>query len=180
MRVTSRTRRPIPPTRPTSYAATIALPVSGAIEVTTGALGVPAGPTLRGGLHRVPGAGAASVPAGPVIVAICDNDSIHHARKVTAYLSEHPRLELLYDARSWQRGRSRSLGQVTLGGGLSGPFWACGVAVLLCCTALGPSPRRMVTRDRSGIGSACWKATVHRFVATEAGVEYTFAAGQSG
>ncbi len=34
-----------------------------------------------------------------MIVAICDNDSIHHARKVTAYLSEHPRLELLYGAR---------------------------------------------------------------------------------
>ncbi len=34
----------------------------------------------------------------PVIVVICDNDSIHHARKVTAYLKEHPRLELLYGA----------------------------------------------------------------------------------
>jgi len=31
-----------------------------------------------------------------VIVVICDNDSIHHARKVTAYLKEHPRLELPY------------------------------------------------------------------------------------
>ena len=30
---------------------------------------------------------------------ICDNDSIHHARKVTAYLKKHPRLELLYGAR---------------------------------------------------------------------------------
>jgi len=30
---------------------------------------------------------------------ICDNDSIHHARKVTAYLDKHPRLELLYGAR---------------------------------------------------------------------------------
>jgi transposase len=30
---------------------------------------------------------------------ICDNDSIHHARKVTAYLEKHPRLELLYGAR---------------------------------------------------------------------------------
>jgi hypothetical protein len=30
---------------------------------------------------------------------ICDNDSIHHARKVTACLVEHPRLELLYGAR---------------------------------------------------------------------------------
>ena len=35
----------------------------------------------------------------PVIVVICDNDSIHHARKVTAYLEKHPRLELLYGAR---------------------------------------------------------------------------------
>ena len=26
---------------------------------------------------------------------ICDNDSIHHARTVTAFLEEHPRLELL-------------------------------------------------------------------------------------
>jgi hypothetical protein len=34
----------------------------------------------------------------PVIVVICDNDSIRHARKVTAYLKEHPRLELLYGA----------------------------------------------------------------------------------
>ena len=34
----------------------------------------------------------------PVIVVICDNDSIHHARKDTAYLKEHPRLELLYGA----------------------------------------------------------------------------------
>jgi transposase len=34
-----------------------------------------------------------------VIVVICDNDSIHRARKVTAYLDEHPRLELLYGAR---------------------------------------------------------------------------------
>jgi transposase len=33
------------------------------------------------------------------LVVICDNDSIHHARAVTAYLEEHPRLELLYGAR---------------------------------------------------------------------------------
>jgi transposase len=38
-------------------------------------------------------------PRAPVIVAICENDSIHHARKVTACLSEHPRLELLPGAR---------------------------------------------------------------------------------
>src|SRR5262249_9006865 len=35
----------------------------------------------------------------PVIVVICDNGSIHHARKVTAYIKEHPRLGLLYGAR---------------------------------------------------------------------------------
>jgi DDE superfamily endonuclease len=29
----------------------------------------------------------------------CDNDSIHHARKVTAYLDEHPRIEVMYGAR---------------------------------------------------------------------------------
>jgi transposase len=34
-----------------------------------------------------------------VIVVICDNDSIHHARAVTRYLQEHPRLEVLYGAR---------------------------------------------------------------------------------
>jgi len=44
----------------------------------------------------------------------------------------------------------------------------------------GLSPSRPVTPDRSGTGSACWKATVCRFVTTEAGVEHTFAAGQSG
>jgi transposase len=38
-------------------------------------------------------------PRAPAIVVICDNDSIHHARKVTAYLEDHPRLELLYGAR---------------------------------------------------------------------------------
>ena len=38
-------------------------------------------------------------PHAPAIVVICDNDSIHHARKVTAYLDRHPRLELLYGAR---------------------------------------------------------------------------------
>ncbi|GIH97727.1 hypothetical protein Psi01_83570 [Planobispora siamensis] len=38
-------------------------------------------------------------PAAPAIVVICDNDSIHHAKAVTAYLAEHPRLELLYAAR---------------------------------------------------------------------------------
>jgi DDE superfamily endonuclease/Homeodomain-like domain len=42
---------------------------------------------------------AGAFPAAPVIVVIVDNDSIHHARAVTAYLDKHPRLEVLYGAR---------------------------------------------------------------------------------
>ena len=38
-------------------------------------------------------------PQAPAIAVICDNDSIHHARKVTRYLDKHPRLEVLYGAR---------------------------------------------------------------------------------
>jgi len=41
----------------------------------------------------------AAFPQAPAIAVICDNDSIHHARTVTAYLQKHPRLELLYGAR---------------------------------------------------------------------------------
>ena len=42
---------------------------------------------------------AEAFPRAPVIVVICDNDSIHHARAVTSYLQEHRRLEVLYGAR---------------------------------------------------------------------------------
>jgi transposase len=42
---------------------------------------------------------AEAFPQAPVIAVICDNDSIHHARKVTAYLKDNPGLELLYAAR---------------------------------------------------------------------------------
>jgi hypothetical protein len=33
---------------------------------------------------------AEAFPHAPVIVVICDNDSIHRARAVTRYLQEHP------------------------------------------------------------------------------------------
>ena len=62
-------------------------------------VGVPAGPPGRGGLHRAAESGSAGVSPRPVIVVICDNDSIRHARTVAACLEEHPRLELLYGAR---------------------------------------------------------------------------------
>ena len=46
---------------------------------------------------------------------ICDNDSIHHARKVTAYLERHPRLELLYGARYSPNDSPRLSGLATAG-----------------------------------------------------------------
>jgi hypothetical protein len=88
------------------------------------------------------------------------------------------------DANS-RRGRSLRVaggrwGRSAADGSLSEPLAVGDVAVLVCCTALGPPPRRSVIPERSGIRSACWGATVYRFVTTEAGVEHTFAAGQSG
>jgi len=38
----------------------------------------------------LPGMLTQAFPRAPVIVVICDNDSIHHARKVTTYLEKHP------------------------------------------------------------------------------------------
>ncbi len=45
------------------------------------------------------GLSAAQIGAPRVISVICDNDSIHHARAITRYLDQQPRLELLYGAR---------------------------------------------------------------------------------
>jgi hypothetical protein len=71
----------------------------GALEVTTGAwvyrLGRRCAADFIALLEQV----LRAFPCAPAIVVICDNDSIHHARKVTAYLDEHPRLEVLYGAR---------------------------------------------------------------------------------
>ena len=87
---TLRTARPQIPTPGTNRQVT----VFGAIEVSTG-LGVPAGRRCADFTCWT----SCSASRAPVIAVICDNDSIHHARKVTAYLEEHPRLELLYGAR---------------------------------------------------------------------------------
>lgn len=37
-------------------------------------------------------------PTAPVVAVICDNDGIHHAKKVTTWLDGHPRLRLIYGA----------------------------------------------------------------------------------
>jgi transposase len=41
----------------------------------------------------------ATYPSAPVTAVVCDNDSIHHAKAVTAYLDDHPRPRLLFGAR---------------------------------------------------------------------------------
>jgi transposase len=73
--------------------------VLGAIEMTTGAWVYRLGRRRAADFIEFLDQVLQAFPLAPVIAVICDNDSIHHARKVTAYLKEHPRLELLYGAR---------------------------------------------------------------------------------
>ena len=92
---TLRTARPKVPTPGTNRQVT----VFGALEVTTGEWAYRLGRRCAADFISLPDQLLRAFPAAPVIVVICDNDSIHHARKVSAYLEEHPRLELLYGAR---------------------------------------------------------------------------------
>ena len=73
--------------------------VFGALEVTTGAWVYRLGRRCAADFIALLDQLLRAFPSAPVIAVICDNDSIHHARKVTAYLKEHPRLALLYGAR---------------------------------------------------------------------------------
>jgi transposase len=73
--------------------------VLGALEVTTGSWVYRLGRRCAADFIALLDQLLAAFPRAPVVAVICDNDSIHHARKVTAYLDEHPRLELLYGAR---------------------------------------------------------------------------------
>jgi hypothetical protein len=92
---TLRGARPTIPTPGTNRQVT----VFGAIEVTTGRWAYRLGRRRAAGFIAFLQMLADAFPRAPVIVVICDNDSIHHARTVTAYLDKHPRLELLYGAR---------------------------------------------------------------------------------
>jgi transposase len=92
---TLRTDRPQVPTPGKNRQVT----VLGAIEVTTGRWVYRLGRRCAADFIALLQMLAEAFPQAPVIVVICDNDSIHHARNVTAYLKEHPRLELLYGAR---------------------------------------------------------------------------------
>jgi hypothetical protein len=73
--------------------------VLGAIEVITGAWVYRLGRRRAADFIALLQMIDQAFPLAPAIVVICDNDSIHHARRVTAYLKQQPRLELLYGAR---------------------------------------------------------------------------------
>jgi transposase len=92
---TLRAARPQVPTPGSNRQVT----VFGALEMSTGAWVYRLGRRCAADFTALLDQVLRAFPAAPVIVMICDNDSIHHARKVTAYLDEHPRLELLYGAR---------------------------------------------------------------------------------
>jgi transposase len=92
---TLRGARPKIPTPGTNRQVT----VFGAIEVTTGTRVYRLGRRCAADFTALLRMLTEAFPRAPVIVVICDNDSIHHARAVTRYLESHPRLELLYGAR---------------------------------------------------------------------------------
>src|SRR5437773_340977 len=92
---TLRAARPQVPTPGTNRQVT----VFGAVEMTTGAWVYRLGRRCAADFIALPAQVLRAFPRAPAIVVICDNDSIHHARAVTAYLEKHPRLELLYGAR---------------------------------------------------------------------------------
>jgi hypothetical protein len=73
--------------------------VFGALEVTAGTWAYRLGRRRAADFTAFLDQLLRAFPRAPAIAVICDNDSIHHARAVTAWLDEHPRLELLYGAR---------------------------------------------------------------------------------
>jgi transposase len=73
--------------------------VYGAVEMTTGQWVYRLGRRCAADFIILLQMLAEAFPRAPKIVVIVDNDSIHHARAVTAYLDKHPRLEVLYGAR---------------------------------------------------------------------------------
>jgi len=64
--------------------------VFGALEVTTGVWVYRLGRRCAADFIALLGQVLRAFPLAPAIVVICDNDSIHHVRTVTAYLEKHP------------------------------------------------------------------------------------------
>jgi hypothetical protein len=79
---TLRAARPQVPTPGTNRQVT----VFGALEMTTGAWVYRLGRRCAADFIALLDQLLRAFPRAPAIVVICDNDSIHHARKVTAYL----------------------------------------------------------------------------------------------
>ena len=73
--------------------------VFGALEMTTGAWVHTFGRRSAAAFIAFLQTLLDTCPNAPVVAVVCDNDSIHHARAVTAYVAGHPRLRLLYGAR---------------------------------------------------------------------------------
>jgi transposase len=94
-RWTLRTQRPTVATPGKNRQVT----VLGALEVSSGAWVYRLGRRCAADFVALLDQLIVAFPRAPVIVVICDNDSIHHAKAVTAFLDAHPRLELLYGAR---------------------------------------------------------------------------------
>ncbi|TDD98100.1 IS630 family transposase [Actinomadura rubrisoli] len=92
---TPRTVRPLIPTPGTNRQVT----VLGAMEVTTGPCLYRLGRRCAADFIALLTMLEQAFPRAPAIVVICDDDSIHHAKAVTAHLREHPRIEILYGAR---------------------------------------------------------------------------------
>ncbi|MGW9032965.1 IS630 family transposase, partial [Streptomyces sp. NPDC055722] len=73
--------------------------VFGALEVATGAWVYTLGRRSAAAFVAFLQLLLAAYPTAPAVAVVCDNDSIHHAKAVTAYLADHPRLRLLFGAR---------------------------------------------------------------------------------
>ncbi|MEV8636056.1 IS630 family transposase [Streptosporangium sp. NPDC051023] len=73
--------------------------VFGALEMTSGRWVYRLGRRCAGDFIALLEQIRLAVPDAPAIVVICDNDSIHHAKAVTAYLAGHPAVQMLFGAR---------------------------------------------------------------------------------
>ncbi|MCX4537444.1 transposase [Streptomyces sp. NBC_01669] len=74
-------------------------PPSSALEVATGAWTYTLGRRSAAAFVAFLQLLLAACPDTPAVAVVCDNDSIHHAKAVTAYLADQPRLRLLFGAR---------------------------------------------------------------------------------
>jgi transposase len=73
--------------------------VFGALEVTTGTWHYTFNRRTAAAFTAFLQALLDAYPVAPAVAVLCDNDPIHHAKTVSAYLAGHPRLRLLFGAR---------------------------------------------------------------------------------